>query len=89
LLLQMEEAMSKLADQVLEFSPQELGLLEQILQREVESHPETADIVRPLLDKVTAHFAAAWPYDYKIYQEETAFLKQAFKALDDQRKKKS
>lgn len=59
----------KLTDQVLEFSPQELALLEQILRREVKDHPETAEFVQPLLDKVTAHFAIVWPYDYKICQE--------------------
>lgn len=64
----------KLTDQVLEFSPQELGLLGQILTAEVRVHPETAALVQPLLDKVIAHFAAAWPYDYQIYQEEAAFL---------------
>ena len=71
----------------LEFSPQELSLLEQILQREVEKHPETADIVQPLLDKVTAHFSTAWPYDYKISQEQAAFFRQAFKTLDERMKK--
>lgn len=65
-------------DEILEFSPQELSLLEQILQHEVRNHPETADIVQPLLDKVTAHFSTVWPYDYKVSQEEMAFLKQAF-----------
>lgn len=79
--------MSKLTDQVLEFSPQELALLEQILKTEVKNHPETAEIVQPLLDKVTAHFATVWPYDYQVCQEETAFLEQAFNTLDRARKK--
>jgi hypothetical protein len=77
--------------EILEFSPQELSLLEQILKSEVEQHPETADIVQPLLDKVTAHFATVWPYDYKISQEEMAFLKQAmdqaFKNVEERMKK--
>lgn len=77
-------------NEILEFSPQELSLLEQILEREVEQHPETADIVQPLLDKVTAHFATAWPYDYKISQEEMAFLRramdQSFKSINKRRK---
>lgn len=74
-------------DEILEFSPQELSLLEHILQREVEQHPETADSVQPLLDKVTAHFSTAWPYDYKLSQEQSEFFKQAFKILDGKKNK--
>lgn len=77
--------MSKLADQVLEFSPQELTLLEQILKTEVKNHPESVEYVQPLLAKVSAHFAAAWPYDYKISQEQDALFEQAFKLIDEQR----